>query len=338
MHIRIKALLIAISLSLTATGISYAAEVRSGAKCSKLGSTSTANGKKFTCIKSGKNLIWDKGVIVKASSKPNTDTVHKPTEPATSPTPKPTQSAPTIKVSNLSEYRPIKECELKNAGQNNDVNQSHSPRATLPVDTRKPIRVLVFSVDFPDLISSNQNAPDFKEMISEIDSFYTSQSNGKIQLAWTLSPNFHRMSRTIDSYGVGSRAAGSVWELNYDIQDLAFKTYKRDDFDVVIGSAPTSTTREQIASSPAFPTRDAKYKPATYLGGDYWSNRQSWTIPAHEFGHFALGLADLYDFKASMLGQSGFAQQFQYMGVYDMMNWPGAMALNIPPGIAGLVS
>ncbi len=42
---------------------SYAA-VTAGSTCKKLGATSTYAGKKYTCIKSGKKLIWNKGVKV----------------------------------------------------------------------------------------------------------------------------------------------------------------------------------------------------------------------------------------------------------------------------------
>ena len=38
---------------------------KAGAKCSKAGATATSAGKKYTCIKSGKNLVWNKGVTVK---------------------------------------------------------------------------------------------------------------------------------------------------------------------------------------------------------------------------------------------------------------------------------
>ena len=40
------------------------AVVKAGTACSKAGTTATANGKKFTCIKSGKKLVWNKGVTV----------------------------------------------------------------------------------------------------------------------------------------------------------------------------------------------------------------------------------------------------------------------------------
>lgn len=38
-----------------------------GSKCSKLNATTTVSGKKYTCIKSGGKLVWNKGVLVKKS-------------------------------------------------------------------------------------------------------------------------------------------------------------------------------------------------------------------------------------------------------------------------------
>ena len=307
--------------------LAIAANPQAGMKCSKLGNVQTFQGKKYTCVKSGKKLIWNKGV--KTSSPASTVNTEETTKPAeVTPQPEKTET-PNIVVSSNSEYRAISECKLVNKSGNNSVNVSNSPRDWKLFDPSKPMRVLIFSVDFPDLVSPNSDAPSFAELKNSMETFYKSQSNNRLSFTWTIAPKFSRMSQTIASYGVGSRAAGSVWKLNNDIQDLAFKTYNRDDFDFIIGSAPTTTTREQIASSPAFGSADPKYLGATYLGGDYWSNGSSWTIPAHEFGHFALGIADLYDFKASMLGQSGFEQQFQYLGVYDIMNWAGGAGLEL---------
>lgn len=48
------------------------AAVKTGASCSKAGATSTISGKKFTCIKSGKKLVWDKGVVIKQKSETTT--------------------------------------------------------------------------------------------------------------------------------------------------------------------------------------------------------------------------------------------------------------------------
>ena len=48
-----------------------AATPKAGAKCSKAGATSTSDGKKYTCIKSGKKLVWNKGVPAKIASTPS---------------------------------------------------------------------------------------------------------------------------------------------------------------------------------------------------------------------------------------------------------------------------
>ena len=53
-------------LLLTALPISSSsAAIKVGSKCAKAGATSMSAGKKYTCIKSGKNLVWNKGVTVK---------------------------------------------------------------------------------------------------------------------------------------------------------------------------------------------------------------------------------------------------------------------------------
>ncbi len=58
--------------SLSVGTISYfAAAPKAGSKCVKVGATQTLNGKKFTCIKSGNKLVWNKGVALpKAQSTP----------------------------------------------------------------------------------------------------------------------------------------------------------------------------------------------------------------------------------------------------------------------------
>ena len=66
------------------------AAVKPGAKCTKAGKTTTVAGKKFTCIKSGKKLIWNKGVAVKKPSPVATPTPSPSPTPEPSPTPTPT--------------------------------------------------------------------------------------------------------------------------------------------------------------------------------------------------------------------------------------------------------
>ena len=78
----------AVVLLLALTTPLQAAAPKAGTKCTKAGSTATAGGKKFTCIKSGTKLVWNKGVAIKVAAPMPTPS---PTASATStPTPKPT--------------------------------------------------------------------------------------------------------------------------------------------------------------------------------------------------------------------------------------------------------
>jgi hypothetical protein len=63
---RAFASLLAIALCLAPLSQASAATAKAGASCAKLKATSIVKGKKFTCVKSGKKLVWDKGVLVKA--------------------------------------------------------------------------------------------------------------------------------------------------------------------------------------------------------------------------------------------------------------------------------
>ena len=72
------------------------AAVKSGQSCSKLGATSTTKGVKYTCIKSGKKLVWNKGVkvvpVVKPAPTPSPTPEVIPT-PSPTPTPTPTPTS-----------------------------------------------------------------------------------------------------------------------------------------------------------------------------------------------------------------------------------------------------
>jgi hypothetical protein len=68
------------------------AAVKSGQICSKAGVTSIAKNIKYTCIKSGKKLVWNKGVLISSTAKPKIPPSQTPTPTVTS-SPSPT-SAP----------------------------------------------------------------------------------------------------------------------------------------------------------------------------------------------------------------------------------------------------
>jgi len=66
MNKRVIAFLSILSLAFSTLLIPANAAAKAGAKCTKAGITSVAAGKTFTCVKSGKKLVWNKGVKVVA--------------------------------------------------------------------------------------------------------------------------------------------------------------------------------------------------------------------------------------------------------------------------------
>ena len=92
--------LLAMVVALSIIGIApINAAVKSGANCSKVKASVTVKGLKYTCIKSGKRLVWNKGVPVKAAvPAPSPSVVATPIPSSTptvvaTPTPTPTPTA-----------------------------------------------------------------------------------------------------------------------------------------------------------------------------------------------------------------------------------------------------
>ena len=96
---RLIALLVASIFLIQINDVSNAA-VKAGSACTKLNSTSTSGGYKYTCIKSGKKLVWSKGIKVSIpSAAPSSIASPTPTPSNSSaPTPSPTSTAPTKKI------------------------------------------------------------------------------------------------------------------------------------------------------------------------------------------------------------------------------------------------
>jgi cytochrome b involved in lipid metabolism len=93
-----KKSLLAVSMALVLTVViapGSSASVKAGASCKKVGQTSTASGMKFTCVKKGSKLVWNKGVVVKKAPSAATTPAASaaPATPAMSATPAPSKSA-----------------------------------------------------------------------------------------------------------------------------------------------------------------------------------------------------------------------------------------------------
>jgi hypothetical protein len=86
-----------VALLLTLPLTPLQAAVKAGATCSKAGLKSVASGKTFTCVKSGKKFVWDKGVAV---TKPTVVST-----PSAMPTPTPTPTPEIVYATLWEKYK-----------------------------------------------------------------------------------------------------------------------------------------------------------------------------------------------------------------------------------------
>ena len=74
------------------------AAVKPGTKCAKQGQTSTSAGIKYTCIRSGNKLVWNKGVAIRQAAPAATATPSASPTPSATPTPTPKNLTPLEKM------------------------------------------------------------------------------------------------------------------------------------------------------------------------------------------------------------------------------------------------
>ena len=311
-----KRIALVLTLSfLVSTGITAEAAVKAGAACSKAGSTSTVSGKKYTCIKSGKRLVWNKGVAVKVL-KPSTptDTPSSEVVPA-APTQAPTTSQePTnnsqTQVKNLSldpriskeaTLRNIQVCKIKDLTfQPGNSNGFPRPDGVFPGKGNP--KVLVLPLVFTDQPYTANDVELIKKASSEVTALYKKISFGKLNFEfviasenqWVQMPNptnTYEMHRNIPQFNrqkaVEDAFANASSSINFELYDgVILESGRYYDF----GSG-------QGFSGMTFKTNSGAAKRVSFEFGSQTANSN--TI-AHEFGHSFFGFEDIYLFENYM--------------------------------------
>ena len=296
MNKRVIAFLSILSLFLSTLLIPANAAAKAGGACSKAGITSVVSGKTFTCIKSGKKLVWNKGVAVAASN--------------------PTPSA-TVKPA--SDVAP---CKLPVADGRGDVSIGGWPRITDRMRTTGTINVQVVMVDFPDAVAKMTPQAAFA-MISGAADTFNEVSYGRMQ--YNLIPNYkwYRMKSNSTTYAPLNKSFLShraYIEEALAMADPDVDFSKADSF--VILANPDSTGIGN--SGPAFSsirstgfTLDGKYiaNGATSSHDlNYW--KSIWLN--HEITH-TMGLVDVY--AAAQSNPANRYDGFRYTGEFSYMGF-----------------
>jgi uncharacterized protein YodC (DUF2158 family) len=236
----VTAVLIALLLSSTN---SYAA-VKAGSACSKAGIKSVSAGKTYTCVKRGKKLVWDKGVLI----------------PVAKPAPSASASAAPVVVQvkegdscekmgvqgkdsqGLLECRKFAGNVLKFIRISNDFSPVSNPkspdplslcqlsdkRTVIPVDQKNNVpmsiaypptpistfsgstgtfKIVVVGVDFPDVPGKGTPDEIWKDDIVKASQWMNWYTNGKVKLDIKTYPKWVRAPKESSSYDASNHGA-----------------------------------------------------------------------------------------------------------------------------------
>ncbi len=280
------------------TGTVAIAAVKAGANCTKAGTTSIVSGKKFTCIKSGKKLVWDKGVVVKkpAAVVPETP---KP-EPSASPTPTP--AAPKIdykldpRITTISFYEQTNVCKTSDLTPGGPTGPSSGfPRTNTP----KSAKIIVIPISFTDYPYTETDATKLKIALDKTVNFYNKTSYGRFKLTFEFvdQTKWIKFDRTAASYNLPTN---QPQQNNQVVVEDAFKivdtSINFDNYDGVL--METSYFQIFNGGGQAFPGMKFATKNGTAKGVnfDFGTGVASLNTIPHELGHSLFNLEDLYQF------------------------------------------
>ena len=197
------------------------AAVKAGAACTKLKSTTTVSGYKYTCIKSGKKLVWSKGVKVVVTPTPIASPTQTPSATAT-PTPTPSATAtptPTPSATATPTPTPSATATL--------VPASIKSFTELPARV-SDIKFLAWTAIQKAIdTSSVQDSP----IEIKVDANTTKFSNKTSEAVLLVQRVFH-----------GSKLPTKAWMIYYTATDQTSNTWAASEFSKLMGVTSTSNS------------------------------------------------------------------------------------------------
>jgi M6 family metalloprotease-like protein len=293
-----KGLIVGLAVVLIPVTAVSAQKITPGSTCKVLKQKVVSQKKTYTCIKSGKKLIWNKGVVVV-----------KPTPvPTTTPTP-----TPDPVVSESSVYANSSICKLPYTSQDSDSylgfprNQRYIPS----IGERKSIVLLV---DFDDLVADKQAIDTWKNVqIPVAEKAFSRLSYEKYRISFDVNEKIYRLPGSYKAYTKSEyvNIAGSTPALGLEYSKFVQSAVTIADNDVDFSKydfvnvvTPTfSPKAEGGATGGSDFNVDGKTSFLATVGpiDEYLDDplKNNWLL--HEVGHL-LGLTHIYDYSQMSIG------------------------------------
>jgi M6 family metalloprotease-like protein len=185
------------------------------------------------------------------------------------------------------------------------------------------IKAFIIFVDFPNYPGTESVETYSRQFTETTSDYFKWVSYGAIEFDFKFTPEYLRLSRNAESYGIGAWNSGDYRTYYKEGISLATSKYDLAAFDVVYVVASPQTSRAAITPGPAFidPVRVNGISVArgSATGGMDSQNQRPFRWLAHETGHL-FGFIDLYNVKSGVNRLNDVWDNFGYWDIMSM-NW-----------------
>lgn len=306
-------LALAIVVMLSLSSPVYAAAPKAGSKCTKAGQTSTSAGIKYTCVKSGKKLVWNKGVALKKA------------EPAPVPSAETKAEVKNLlssdpRITPLSALTSMDICKTVDKTpdyyQNAVLHKNGFPRPVKSMSGKNSAKVLVIPLSFTDLPFRKEKYQRVQLFTSDLDMLnetiplvkesYKKLSAGRFEITIDVLPEKDWWIINSDNPLSGAWGVDNFGKI-VEIIEKHKKDFNFDDYDTyafitgfgVQGQSGLGSAQAQFSMT----HKSAKlgsFNAVLMAGG--FNNTTLWV---HELGHSLYGFEDLYLFSEARSQSSG---------------------------------
>ena len=299
-----------------------------GTACKKVGQTSTSAGIKYTCIKSGKKLVWNKGVEVKKAT------------PSPTPTTEPSAQSKNLlatdsRITPTSALTPIASCKTGDmtpdyAWGGKILNRNGFPRPDISVAGKKSAKILVVPIIFKDLpfreekIQRGQIFSSDLDLLNEtipyIKESFKTLSVQRFEVEIDVLPKsqwfvFDRDNPLSGVWGVDNFTT-LMEMIEKEKPDFKFDGYDTFAFITGNGMPGQSGLGSAQASHPRVKNSQSGFMNAILMLGGITST----TLWVHEFGHSLFSFEDLYLFSQASTGAPRKLGELSVPSKWDLMS------------------